>query len=535
VDAARLAHHADAAGDAAAVLQFGPVAAQQAAGLGAHREAAKQYERALRYVEDERTRAELLTARGAECSLIDRWLDALEAQNAALALWRELGDIRRFGDLQRQMARTMWRLCRGEEALAMAAGAVEALEPLGPSVELGWAYGVYGIFTAVTEDDEGGQFLRRALQIAEQFGDMSLLANTLDSIGCMKRGLAGVPDLRKALEVALAAGDDAEAGRAFTNLQSILGNQYQLEEADQVFHDGMAYCADHDIGTYEHCLRGMQGTVLSRSGRWDEADELLRFDLSERELSPINKISKLVVLGELDSRQGRPTAAASLDEAMKYADAGFEAGYILEAANARIEAAWLAGDAEAARHEAERAAPHVDTHDEWYAGALATWVRRCGLPPVQPARVAPPYQLMLDGEWQAAAAVWRELGAPYEEGLALLDSGDPEPMQEAVRIFERLGATATVARAQAILRQRGVASIPRGRRAETRANRFGLTRREQEVLELLVEGLTNAEISTRLFIAEKTVDNHVSSVLAKMDVDSRRDAARLAAQELAAI
>jgi two-component system, NarL family, response regulator DevR len=48
------------------------------------------------------------------------------------------------------------------------------------------------------------------------------------------------------------------------------------------------------------------------------------------------------------------------------------------------------------------------------------------------------------------------------------------------------------------------------------------------VLGLIGEGLTNAEISGRLFIAEKTVDNHVSSVLAKMNVESRRDAARLA-------
>ena len=526
-DAARLAHHADAAGDATAVLQFAPVAAQQAATLGAHREAAKQYERALRYAENGHTRAELLTARGAECSLIDHWHDAIEAQEEALALWAELGDARRAGDLQWQMARTLWRLCRGEEALAMAAGAVEALEPLGPSVELGWAYAVNGVFISAN-GAAATEMVHEAKRLGEEFDDKSLVANALNSIGSMKPGLDGVDDLRSSLEIGLAAGDDAAVGRAFTNLQSILGNQYQLADAEQVFNEGMAYCADHDIGTYEHCLRGTQGMVLNRLGRWDEADELLTFDLSERELSPVNKISKLVALGELDSRRGRPTAAAALDEAMTYAEAGFEAGYILEAGIARLEAAWLAGDAEAVRREADRAIPVVDTHDEWYAGALATWVRRCGLPPIQPARVAAPYELMLAGDWQAAATAWRELHAPYEEGLALLDSDDPEAMQEAVRIFERMGATATVARGQAIMRQRGIGSIPRGARADTRANRFGLTRREQEVLALVAEGMTNAEIAAKLFIAEKTVDNHVSSVLAKMNVESRRDAARLA-------
>jgi DNA-binding NarL/FixJ family response regulator len=71
-------------------------------------------------------------------------------------------------------------------------------------------------------------------------------------------------------------------------------------------------------------------------------------------------------------------------------------------------------------------------------------------------------------------------------------------------------------------------SIPRGRRAATRTNAFGLTRREQEVVALVAEGLTNGEIAARLVLSEKTVDNHVSSVLAKMNVESRRDAARLA-------
>jgi DNA-binding CsgD family transcriptional regulator/tetratricopeptide (TPR) repeat protein len=534
-DGARLAHHADAAGDADAVLRFAPVAARQAAILGAHREAATQYARALRFVDDRRTHAELLSAFGAERALTDHWQDAAEAQEEALALWEELGEQRLVGDLMRQMARTMWRLCRGDEALAMAERAVTVLEPLGPSVELGWAYAVLGAFRNGTGADSR-ELLAKGEALAVQFDDKSLLSNVVNSIGCSKPGVEGAPDLRRALAIALEAGDDAEAGRAFTNLQATLGNEYHLAEAEAIFHEGMAYCADHDIGTYEHCLRGSHGGVLDRMGRWDEADELLTFDLTERELSPVNKISKLVVLGVLDARRGRPTAAAILDEALIYAKAGLEPAYILEASTARLEAAWLAGDAEAARHEAERGAPVSTTHDDWYSGAFAAWVRRCGLPALDIAPVAPPYELLLGGDWQGAADAWRRLGVPYEEGLALLDSGEPEAMQEAVRIFERLGAVATVARAQAILRRHGIAAIPRGRRAETRANRFGLTRREQEVLALIGEGLTNAEIGARLFIAEKTVDNHVSSVLAKMNVESRRDAARLAREsELAAI
>ena len=172
--------------------------------------------------------------------------------------------------------------------------------------------------------------LEQAREIAERFDDKSLLANVVDSIGCSKPGLDGVPDLRRALAIALEAGDDAEAGRAFTNLQATLANEYCLVEAERVFDEGMAYCADHDVGTYEHCLRGAHGGVLDRLGRWEEADELLTFDLTERELSPVNKISKLVVLGMLDARRGGPGATPTLDEALRYAETGLEPAYILE-------------------------------------------------------------------------------------------------------------------------------------------------------------------------------------------------------------
>jgi DNA-binding CsgD family transcriptional regulator len=68
---------------------------------------------------------------------------------------------------------------------------------------------------------------------------------------------------------------------------------------------------------------------------------------------------------------------------------------------------------------------------------------------------------------------------------------------------------------------------PRGVSAATRANPFGLTPREVDVAGLLVRQLTNAEIAARLFISVKTVDHHVSSILAKLGVATRREDARL--------
>ena len=89
-DLARLAHHAEAAGDALAVLQFAPAAAERAARLGAHREAAAQYARALRFADGEppEVRAELLGRRSHECQVTAQLEEAIEARQQALDWYR---------------------------------------------------------------------------------------------------------------------------------------------------------------------------------------------------------------------------------------------------------------------------------------------------------------------------------------------------------------------------------------------------------------------------------------------------------------
>jgi DNA-binding NarL/FixJ family response regulator len=144
--------------------------------------------------------------------------------------------------------------------------------------------------------------------------------------------------------------------------------------------------------------------------------------------------------------------------------------------------------------------------------------------------VAAPFALELSGRWEAAADAWDALGCPYEAALARADGGDEAGLRDALAAFQRLGAVPAARDVTQRLRNAGIRKIARGPRRSTIDNPGQLTSRQVEILELLAAGLTNAEIAARLYITPKTVAHHVSAVLAKLGVRSRRQAAAEAAK-----
>lgn len=120
--------------------------------------------------------------------------------------------------------------------------------------------------------------------------------------------------------------------------------------------------------------------------------------------------------------------------------------------------------------------------------------------------------------------------ARFELARVLVDAQPEVAVGEArmaLAEFERLGAPREADAAAAFLRERGVTGRTGPKGPGT------LTRREREVLVLLGEGLTNAEIASRLFISTKTAGNHVSSILAKLNLRSRTEAAAYSVRHLA--
>jgi DNA-binding CsgD family transcriptional regulator/tetratricopeptide (TPR) repeat protein len=373
----------------------------------------------------------------------------------------------------------------------------------------------------------------RAIELAERIQDYESLSYALNNLGASElahgdeRGLA---KLERSLQLALEHGYEEHVGRAYANLATSCIENHEYARAIEYVQRGRAYCAEHDLSPWEHCLRGQLATALLDQGDWTSAAEDALAILQVPWADGTNRFPALMALGKVRVRRGDPGAEAVLAEARDLAVATGDLEHVVPVAALSAEQHWLQGRLgecwQAARAGFEVALQHKNP---WYVGELAYWMWRgtgsCELPQ----DIYTPYALQIAGKWRAAAEYWERVGCPYEQAQALAD-GDEQAQLAALAIFERLGAHPMVERVRQHLQEMGVRGVPRGPRPTTRGNPLGLTNRQLEVAMLLAEGLPNAEIADRLSTSPKTVEHHVSAVLAKLGVRSRAEAVRAAHQ-----
>ncbi|MDQ2699297.1 MAG: helix-turn-helix transcriptional regulator, partial [Actinomycetota bacterium] len=305
-------------------------------------------------------------------------------------------------------------------------------------------------------------------------------------------------------------------------------DQYRLHLAERYLEPAMEFSERTEVlglWTYQQVERGR--LHLARA-QWDDALAAAAF---ATETLPQAQCVALTIVGTVRTRRGDPGADEVLDEARDIADHLGELQRTGPVAAARAEAALLRGDLGGVRSIARPAYDEAVRRRDLNLQAELAWLLRRAGEAVEPPASDHPFAVQARGDWRRAAEVWTAVGAPYHEAQALAESPHEADLLAALAILDRIGAAPLARRVRADLRDRGVRSIPRGPSTLTRQNPVGLTDRQLDVLRLLAEGLTNAEIAERLVVSVRTVDSHVAAILAKLGAPSRQGAVR-AAHEL---
>ena len=442
------------------------------------------------------------------------------------------------------------------------------LEPAGRCPEQG--YVELAVIACDVDVECLEQAAEMALGLARDFGDAELEVLALADLGYALVVQGRIPEGFAALDEAMAALSAGEVenfsviGKSFCALLSACertGDVARAEEWIRVVTDALTGpFRGRPRATHSHC-RLSYGSVMCTAGRWSEGEAAIVEVLEPTGSAYLSHRAEAAArLASLRLLQGRVEEAAQLLRPFEDRSSSCEP-------LARVHL--LSGDLELAGAVARRGLDAVGKDRLREASLRSVLVElelgRDDVPGATAhAKVLQELAEVTDSEMLRAEAALargrvaaarldpRAAVASFQEAHSWLDSeerpvlagitalelaqalrdlgergGAIDHARAALAIFHRLGAAPLSDRTDALLRSVGA----RGRSVERHptAAVAGLSDRERQVLALLREGLTNAEIGERLFISAKTAEHHVGHVLAKLGVRSRTEAAAVAA------
>jgi predicted ATPase/DNA-binding CsgD family transcriptional regulator len=531
-DLARCAHHARAAGEPEAMLRLLPDAAQRAASVESHHEAVSHL-RALEPLLDRMTEPEL-------ADHYDLWAyEEYLASNAggedlierAIELRRKLGDPAALGASLLAASRIAWVNLKRDSAVEYAGEAASVLEPVGGE-SLAMAYATVSQLAMLANEEERAiRFGEMALEHAGA-GPSQPRAHALNNIGAVVMNNhypEGADLLEESYEMSEELGLVHDQTRAAVNLT--WGHLFarEVEKAEVWLERGRAVVERGEMPAFESYIVAIDAIHKEMTGEWSAAESLAQSVLERQAVLETSKTAATITLARLAVRRGQSDAKHL---AMDAWERGIRAGEIQRlgpAAAVLAEFAWLGGEVDEATIEAVVRAFQqcLDLGAGWLAGDIGIWLVLGGIIETVPEDCPEPYVQLGGQEWAESARFWEARGIPYELGVAL-SRGDESARLRALEILEGLGAAPLASRVRAELQSEGVRGIPRGPSRATRENPLGLTPRQTEVLSLLAQGLTNAEIADRLFLSTRTVDHHVSAILTRSGAEDRSEAVEIA-------
>lgn len=525
---ARLALHAEGAGDAEAVRRWAPLAAREAAARGAHLQAAQHWARALAHTEGEVARAQVLDWHGDElraCGMVE---PAIAAKEQAALAWRLLGRgreaISSFADLAK-----MQLLASREDLARDALQAARALLPPEPDApERSRVDLCEADLRRQTLDYRAAVALARpVLAHAERHDDRALQLEALNTLGSALVH-CGDPDegialMRRSLAMAESSGADLWGAMTLSLLALSCTVLLRLDEAEAYLERGGRWCAERELDAPRLMQTTMGAGLHLLRGRWNEAGAVADEVIGNPRAMPIALVRAYTVRGRLRARRGDAQASEAFAEALRLGRGSL--GSVVAAHLSHAELAWLEGrDDDSAREACAGLALAQDMQHRGLTAELRMWLRLSGAgAAAAKSGDEHPCALEAAGHWQEAASQWRTLGCPHETARAL-SQGDERAQREALSIAESLGARPLAQRLRRSLHLAGVRDLPRGPRASTRSHPAGLTSKEMAVLALVAAGLRNKEIAVRLSRSPRTIDHHLESIFGKLDVATRAEA-----------
>lgn len=536
--AAEAAHHAEQAGAVDEVIRYSLDAADEARKLGAHRQTMAHIETALRHGGElpMATTARLLEALAEAGELCGEPEAALDAIDRAIASHRQTGDRLGLGNALRIAARIWWT--EGHSAHAEECSQ-EALEVLAPHPD-SWQYAMALSGQAQLDALADRHALavprgREAMRLAEALGrtDIYMHARTNVSIALTAADPdAGFPEMEASIEEGLKRHAHDSLPRLYGSWTYMLAHNRRYEHLFERIEDGVRIATARDHVPMVAYIRSMRATALLDLGQLEAAvaeGEHVAYGPYPKN---IMRFPALVALSRGRVRLGRPEDGA-LDLARNMPTAKRDIMRLAYIAVADAEAAWLGHDRGDVVGALRRAIEQILGADSqpWTLAETALWLAILGEPTGlsgdRLAGLGEPFRLHIAGDWRGAAEAWRRLGAPFEEAVAL-SGGDEAAQRAAVALFDRLGAAPAANILRRRLRQQGVRAVPSGPRQARRDDPLGLTPRQNQVLALLAEGLSNGEIADRLTTSPKTVEHHVGAILAALEAPSRLRAVQIA-------
>ncbi|MFH8250313.1 helix-turn-helix transcriptional regulator [Microbacterium sp. B2969] len=533
-DQAVLTHHAVAAGDAARILRHARLAAGEATRTGSHSEAVAFLGLALAHLPgDTAERAQLLERLSTEQYMVSRLAEARGSARAALAIRERLGDADGIAAAHDRRAIIEYYSARRRAAeeqadLAAQAGGGAAASASAQATRAYLAYRRQDLTTA-------REIAARARELAE--------ATTEEETDAARRRLAITEAAAQLVEgrtasrallllqasAAIQVSLDEIGTTAYSNLSALDIEHRRLAEAEAVLAEAIPLTIEREIPICYQWQTGMRARLHFLRGRWTASGEDAARVLDDHG-APLASIWPHVVSALLRLRQGAEPAAIDehLAQAWDHARELDESPLLLAVLAAYAERAWHTGEWHPVLDHAATEVARADAFpgNAWAIGDLLVWLARIGRP-MAATQVAEPQRLELDGRHQEAVDAWLALGTPFDAALAGLGDPAPDAALRALARLEQLGVDGTTARARELLSGRGI-PLPARPRRTTASNPSGLTNRQLDVARLVAQGLTNGELAERLYISPKTADHHVSAVLGKLGVSSRREIVRSA-------